>query len=106
MHFLPMLMMHHSNHRALPLHIQTYIIGNQHTSGTPAAGWLGTKVSQPTEYWDKYFAVEAIESYAEAAAASPGGTGAGAPTSAKAVAALVAHQRQFWNSVSGKRFRI
>jgi hypothetical protein len=35
-------------------------------SGSPAAGWLGPHVGSALEYWPKYLAVEAIESYAEA----------------------------------------
>lgn len=63
-------------------------------------------MSQPTQYWDKYFAIEAIESFAEAEAellqtVVRDASAAAAPTSAKAVAALIAHHRQFWNDVSG-----
>jgi hypothetical protein len=66
----------------------TYILDTQNTTGTPPAGWLGVGVHNPLEYWPKYLAIEALESWAEAVT--------DASLRARIVTALVAHQRQFW----------
>ena len=74
-----------------------YILAAQNISASTHAGWLGPDVPRHENlkqhnppahnYWSKYLALEAIESYAEAAA----------PDIAKKVhAALIAHQRQFY----------
>ncbi len=67
------------------------ILKTQNLSGSPAADWLGPHVGSPLEYWPKYLAVEAVESYAEALDPS-----ARAPV----IEALVAHHRQFWAQAS------
>jgi len=46
------------------------ILGGQNATGSPPAGWLGPEVDSPLEYWPKYLAIEAIESYAEAVPAA------------------------------------
>ena len=78
---------------ALRTRYLTYILEQQNTTGSPPAGWLGVDVGNPLEYWPKYLAIEAIESWAEAE-----------PTlHSKITAALVAHHRQFWKQASNSR---
>ena len=74
-----------------------YILAAQNISGANHSGWLGPDVPRHENlnqhnppahnYWSKYLALEAIESYAEAA---------GPNISAQVHKALVAHQRQFY----------
>jgi hypothetical protein len=78
------------NLKALRERFLPHIIAEQNTTGDPPAGWLGVGVGNPLEYWPKYLAIEAIESWAEAE-----------PTlRPKLVAALAAHMRQFWQQTS------
>ena len=51
------------------------ILGGQNATGSPPAGWLGPEVDSPLEYWPKYLAIEAIESYAEAVPAAESAKG-------------------------------
>lgn len=83
-------------------HYVSHILAAQHfnTSNTQsgsggdsfAAGWLGPVIddTDPEEYWSKYDAVLALESYAEAVATDD------PAAAARVIVALVAHQRQFY----------
>lgn len=70
----------------------SYILNQQNIS--EGCGWLGPDVTLggngPREYWSKYLAVEAFESYAEAEPEAKD----------KVVAALLAHHKQFYKQLS------